>query len=164
MKKHIYIAAPLFSEADRFYNSLIGEMIDEVKDKNGEAKYTYYLPQNNAKINDKTKCAGAVAIFDGDNEQLNNADILIVLLDHEDLGVAAEVGFFAARASIDRTLRIYGLFTDSREMSTTWSEEKLVASCQMCESQFPYVNLYLVGAIKKYGEVFSSTEELLARL
>jgi nucleoside 2-deoxyribosyltransferase len=150
----IYLANALFSEADFEYNELLYK---QMTDLNIEV----YAPQKNTSINDKSKSADSVAIFDGDTEKLNWADAIVAVLDGPviDPGVAAEIGYMAAKGKM-----ILGLFTDSREPSKTVNEGKIRALSNALESQFAYANLYVVGAIKKYGRLFTSRKELIEHL
>jgi len=166
VKKRIYIAAPMFSEADRDYNEKVTKRIEELG-------FTCYLPQRNEAINDKTKCASSVPIYEGDTEELRKADILVCLLDGAtiDPGVAAEIGWVAGwntmNAKYNLSVPIYGLFTDSRDGTNTPAHSNALLSKmkllneEVAESQFPYANLYVVGAIKKYGKIVSSVDSLI---
>jgi nucleoside 2-deoxyribosyltransferase len=150
----IYLANALFSESDLSYNEMI---YNELTGIGAEV----YAPQMNAAINDKTKSADSVAIFRGDTERLEWADAIVAVLDGPvvDAGVAAEIGYMAAKGKT-----IYGLFTDSRESSKTAIPSKIELLSRPLESQFPYVNLYVVGAIKENGEVFTSFDDLKAAI
>jgi nucleoside 2-deoxyribosyltransferase len=150
----IYIANGLFSEADYNYNELIADELISMG-------YDIYLPQRNEAINDKTTSANSVQIYDGDGAELDSSDILIAVLDGPviDPGVAAEVGYFAAKGKT-----IYGLLTDSRESSKTFVESKVEALKHPAENQFNYANLFVIGAIKKNGKVFLSRRELMDHL
>jgi len=162
--KHIsvYLANSLFSEADRAYNDLICDKLDEI------GIHDYYAPQRNAAINDKSKSADSIAIFDGDTEKLRNADVLIAVLDSQDLGVASEVGWVAGWNELadryDGTKLILGLYTDSRDAYKTMSSNKndAIVKAGVGESQYSYINLYTIGACKKWGDVFSSVDDLIA--
>lgn len=147
----IYIANALFSEADYQFNELVADLITE-------AGHEIYLPQRNASINDKSKSADSIAIYHGDTEQLEWADALVAVLDGPviDPGVAAEVGYMAAKGK-----KIYGLLTDSRESSMTINDGKVELLHSIAESQFPYLNLYVVGAIKTHGNIYNSVNAIL---
>lgn len=57
---NVYLAGSMFCEADRFYNAYLAKRIRELPE------YEFinlYVPQENASINDKTKCADSRAIF-----------------------------------------------------------------------------------------------------
>jgi nucleoside 2-deoxyribosyltransferase len=151
----IYLANALFSEADLMYNSLL---FDEMIVRGHEV----YAPQKNDAINDKSNFADSIMIYNGDREQLDWADCLVAVLDGPvvDPGVAAEIGYFAARGKL-----IIGLYTDSRDCSKGFSNtQKINALDVPLENQFSYVNLFVVGAIKENGEIFTSRDQLLEYL
>jgi nucleoside 2-deoxyribosyltransferase len=151
----LYLAAPLFSESEINYNDYLHRRITELG-------HEVYAPQKNMAINDKSQSADSIAIFQGDTEQLEWADALIAVLDGPviDPGVAAEIGYMVAKGK-----RIYGLLTDSRENVKTVNAGKIkLLTMETAESQFPYLNLYVVGAIKSYGNIFTSTDELIEAL
>jgi nucleoside 2-deoxyribosyltransferase len=146
----IYLANALFSEADLNYNDFLYRQLKELG-------FEVYAPQNNKAINDKSKSADSIAIYLGDKNELDNSEILVAVLDGlaVDPGVAAEIGYMAAKGKI-----VIGLFTDSRENSKTINDGKIKALSNQLETQFPYVNLFVVGAIKKNGKIFSSRKEM----
>ncbi|WP_225744528.1 hypothetical protein [Marinilactibacillus sp. Marseille-P9653] len=55
---------------------------------------------------------------------------------------------------------IIALYTDSRQGSFG-NQQKLNAVDEVAESQFSYVNLYIVGLIKNRGKIVQSKKELL---
>jgi len=151
----IYLAAPLFSESELNYNDYLYRKITDLG-------YDVYAPQKNTAINDKSKSADSIDIFNGDTDMLDRSDILVAVLDGAiiDPGVAAEIGYMAAKGKT-----IYGLFTDSRENVKTVNASKIkLLTMETAESQFPYLNLYVVGAIKSFGKIFTSLDDLLKGL
>jgi nucleoside 2-deoxyribosyltransferase len=151
----IYLAAPLFSEADLMYNSLL---FDEIIVRGHEV----YAPQKNATINDKSNFADSIMIYNGDKKQLDWADTLIAVLDGPviDPGVAAEIGYFAAQGKM-----ILGLYTDSRDCSKGYSNKQKINTLDVpMENQFSYANLFVVGAVKENGQIFTNRDDLLAYL
>lgn len=171
----LYLANGLFSEADQLYNESLAESIRSIS-----PDIELYVPQENKEINDKTKVASSIPIFDGDTSRLADTDILVVVLDGPtlDAGVAAEIGYFASICEdYDLTLLknnrnhpyIFGLYTDCRDGTHTPKGEALnkkaeLLNTSLCESQFPYINLYVIGAIKKYGQIFSNKEDLVSAI
>jgi nucleoside 2-deoxyribosyltransferase len=147
----IYLANGLFSEADFMYNEILYK---ELTDLGVEV----YAPQKNTAINDKSKSADSIAIYNGDTEKLEWADAIVAVLDGLviDPGVAAEIGYMAAKGKT-----ILGLFTDSRENSRTVNDGKILSLKSTLENQFAYANLYVVGAVKKHGKIFNSREDLI---
>lgn len=152
-KVKIYLANALFSEAELAYNDSLINLL--------ETEYDVYAPQRNMSINDKSKTADSLMIYRGDKAELDDSDVLVAVLDGVvvDPGVAAEIGYFAAKGKT-----IIGLFTDSREGSKTVNAGKIGLLNAPLESQFPYVNLFVVGAIKENGIICRSTEELKQQL
>lgn len=171
MGKKVYLANDLFSEATLAYNEML-------YDKLVNLGFEVYAPQKNTSINDKTKAANSIAIYNGDTEKLKWCDILLAVIDGPviDPGVAAEIGWVAGYNELesyeDVMAEMYGenqpekkiilaLYTDTRDGYKTFlqAKNKMLASGP-AESQYPYANLYVVGAIKKYGKVFGSSDEL----
>lgn len=151
--KRIYFAAPLFSESEIMYNHFA---VNNIRKKFGD-EVEIYLPQENTGINDKRQYADSIMIANGDNEHLEKADILIAVIDGQspDVGVAAEVGYFY---SMNKP--IIAIYSDSRQ-GTYDNQQKIDALDDIAESQFSYVNLYLIGLIKQRGEIVRGYEELL---
>lgn len=151
--KNIYFAAPLFSEAELTYNQLV---VREIRNSFGEL-VNVYLPQENESINDKSQYANSVMIANGDNEHLEKADILIAVIDGQamDVGVAAEIGYFY---SMNKP--IIAIYSDSRQ-GTHGNEQKIEALNEIAESQFSYVNLYVIGLIKQRGKIARGYEEAI---
>ena len=151
----IYFASPLFSMSEQSFNEQVVEYIRE-----SIPGAEVYLPQENESINDKSGYADSEMIANGDNKYLEEADILVAVLDGQtvDVGVAAEVGYFY---SMNKP--ILGLYTYSRQ-GTYGNQQKIDALDEIAESQFSYINLYLVGLIKMRGDIFTRVEELVFRL
>ncbi len=145
--KKIYFAAPLFDEASRDWNVKIVTAIRERYNVN------IYLPQENSEINDKSDADTAITsvdIFDLDTEQLEDSDILIANLDcglEIDSGVACEIGYFAALCNNDPSKKIVGLLSDVR-----WNAQNGSPG----EQHGVYKNLYVIGAVKKYGALIEN--------
>lgn len=152
----IYFGASLFTQGDREFNA---KVVKQIRDKNlGEV----YTPAENMSINDKSGYADSVTIYQADNEQLGQADILVAVLDGDviDAGLASEIGWFARLAETsDKPKKIIGLYTDIRQGGVT--DAKVGALSNLVESPFTYVNLYVVGAVKSNGTVVSTVEGLL---
>lgn len=162
-----YLANGLFSEADQAYNDYLAHRI--------RAEFPWmdlYVPQENEALNDKTGYAGSKQIFWGDNEYLDNADILIAVLDGPEIdsGVAAEIGRFAALREWEikndnATHRyIFGLYTDVRQQGR---ENQLKIDALIddgTENQFMYRNLYVLGAVKANGVIVPSSDELIDKI
>ena len=164
MEKRIYLANGLFTIADRKLNE---EIYNRLKTElNGNVEI--YAPQFNLVINDKTKSAPSLPIYRGDTEKLKWANIVLAVLDGQDLGVATEIGFVSGwnEANIDNPENqkiIVGIYSDNRDVSLTYSEEKNkdMLAKGIAESQYPYINLYTIGAVKSFGKLFSTVDEAL---
>ena len=155
----VYFGASMFSEKDLTFNASLAKKIRE-KCKGIDL----YLPQENTSINDKSLCADSIMIFDADTKRLEDADVLFCPLD-EDLGLACEIGYFASLAKLNPSKIIIAIYSDSRDGSLPHSleKEKLLQE-RIAESQFSYLNLYLVGAVKKYGKIYRNSDEAIEAL
>lgn len=156
MSFKIYFGAPLFNEMELMYNEYV---VGKIREKYGD-KVEIYLPQENAAINDKSGFADSIAIAQGDNTYLEEADMLIAVLDGvtPDSGLSAELGYFYAK---DRP--ILGLYTDTRQ-GTHGNQQKIDALDEIAESQFSYINLYTVGLVKLRGEIINSSDKLVEKI
>lgn len=149
----IYFANGLFSEADFRYNAWLVEQI-----RKNDPAVELYLPQENGAINDKSAYANSIDIAKGDTDELVSSDLMVAILDGVslDAGVAAEIGVAFAKG-----IPVLGLYTDSRQQGAD-NHKKLAALQEVAESQFSYINLYVVGLIKQNGAIYSTSAELLA--
>ena len=156
----IYLGAPLFSEQEQFWNIHVE---NKIKDKFGD-KVRIYNPCNNDEINDKSGYADSLAIYHADNEHLDKSDVMIALLDGValDAGLSSEIGRFAHIAENSKDKYILGVYSDVRQGNV--SEEKVVALNDLAESQWSYLNLYTVGAIKNNGMIYSGIDEMIEDL
>jgi len=156
MSFKIYFGGPLFNEMEQMYNAYA---VEKIRDTYGD-KVDVYLPQENAAINDKSGFADSLAIAQGDNEYLEESDLMIAVLDgvNPDSGLSAELGYFY---SMERP--ILGLYTDTRQ-GAHGNEEKLAALDEIAESQFSYVNLYTVGLVKLRGEILDNVDALVEKI
>lgn len=146
-----YLANGLFSMGDRYVNERLAKAIREAV-----PEIDLYVPQENAAINDKTAYANSEIIAEADLSKLEESDFLIAVLDgvEVDSGVAAEIGAFSM---LKRP--IVGVFTDTRQQGRD-NQKKIDALVEDgLENQFVYRNLFLVGLIKRNGEITSSLEE-----
>lgn len=166
----IYIGNGLFNQSDLRFNEYVDSELrnricrefDKIKDLSDidlSDIVSIYLPQKNDEINDKSNYADSKMIYDGDNDVLDKTNILIALLDGQDLGLGTEIGRFAYQAERDENKTIIGLYSDTRQGDAT--QEKIDALDDVAESQFPYINLYTIGAIKSVGEVVRTVPELI---
>ena len=149
----IYLANDLFSDANRAYNELVANKIEQ--------KFIgieQYIPQRNLSINDKQAYANSSDIAKADYDELKSSDILVAILDSGDLGVALEVGI-----AYEAGIPIIGLFTDTRQQGAD-NKKKIEALKEIGENQFVYLNLMLTGVIKKSGALVNNLDDLLQEL
>lgn len=162
-----YLANGLFSAADQMLNRELARQI-----RHELPFLELYVPQENEAINDKTSYADSIMIFDGDNAYVDEADIMIAILDGQDIdsGVAAEIGRFVFNKELkeEKYLKsdkhIYGLYTDVRQLGAENKQKIDALQKDSIENQFMYRNLYVVGAIKKHGKILTSVEALVNEL
>lgn len=170
MKKKIrvYLASQIFAECWRDYNEKIAQRIEEVF-----PDIELYVSQRNASINDKTKCAKAEDIAYGDfTQNLDHDDIVVAIVDGDTPGIGSvcECAYFArmCQEEIETTgstkKKIISLYTDTRECSHTVMDAKVEALHEFAESQFSYLNLLLVGMLKRYGVMCASIDEVIEEL
>lgn len=134
----IYLAGPLFSDAERTFNEMLTNKLEEWAD--------VYLPQRDGGLMSEMVRDGvppklaANRVFRGDIDAIKRADYLIAILDGRaiDEGVAFELGVGYASAK-----RCIGIQTDSRRLAS-WGNNPMIS-----------------GALE---EVFLSVEALVAWL
>ena len=98
----LYLAAPLFSEAERAFNLALAETLSA-------AGHEVYLPQRDTPMIDGT--TRTTAIFRVNLSALSKADAVVAVCDgpQVDDGTAWEVGY-----AYGRNIPVYGLRTDAR--------------------------------------------------
>ena len=154
MTAKIYLASSFFDRAGYLYTAKIARSIRRNTD------FEVYVPQENESINDKDNVEGitGVDIYEADINELVTSDYLIPIIDGLaiDPGVAAEIGYFTALAE-DRNnneffldKQIIGLLTDMRHGGE--GEHGL------------YRNLFVKGAIQKFGTIVHNEEDLISVL
>lgn len=158
----IYMAGPIFFEADRLRNELWYNKLKK------EFPLAYiYDPLQNTDINGvegKKKFAGSQEIANGDNIRLNNTDILIACIDGDVLpaGTCAEIGVMYEKIMRGDNKYIIGICTDTRQCYLTSSEAKDIGGrSSLGEQQYSYQNLYVTGLIKQAGVLVSNIEEAI---
>lgn len=170
MKKKIrvYLASQIFAECWRDYNEKVAQRIEQEF-----PEIELYVPQRNSSINDKTKCASAEDIAQGDfTNNLDHDDIMIAIVDGDTpgIGTTCEIGYFSrmCQEEIERygstNKKIISLYTDSRECSNTVMDAKVDKLHEFAECQFSYINLLLVGALKRYGVMCRTIDEVIEEL
>lgn len=127
-----------------------------------------YSPIENTDINGaegKKRFADSRLIESTDNARLDNTDILIACIDGDILpsGTCAEVGIMREKIRRGDHKYIIGIATDNRECSRTHSAEKDAGgAADICESQYSYQNLYVVGCIKSSGILVNNIDDAIA--
>ncbi len=113
-KSRMYLAGPLFSEAEREYNLRLKKLLQPFFD--------VYLPQEDGGLMVEMIAEGmrpeqaASRVFTTDVDAIKACDILLIILDGRsiDEGAAFELGFAFAQGK-----PCYGLKTDSRQLLAT---------------------------------------------
>jgi len=119
-RQRVYLAAPLFSEAERTFNVRVTELLEEFVD--------VYLPQRDGGLMSNMVAQGvssAIAarrVFCRDMDAIRQADYVIAILDGRaiDEGVAFELG-----AAFYQAKRCVGLQTDSRRLAA-WGNNPMI--------------------------------------
>jgi nucleoside 2-deoxyribosyltransferase len=117
---HVYLASPLFSEAEKNFNAHLTSEL--------ERYVTVYLPQRDGGLMSEMVSIGipsdiaACHVFQRDMEAIKKADYLIAILDGRaiDEGVAFELGIAYSQAK-----RCVGLQTDSRRLAM-WGNNPMI--------------------------------------
>lgn len=161
----VYLAGSIFYYGDVLRNTewakKIREAIPDIE---------LYSPIENTEINGeegKKKCATSYMIADGDNQRLDNTDVLIACIDGDVLpsGTCAEIGKFHEKIARGDDKVIIGICTDNRQAYNTHSEAKDKAMTkELGEQQYSYQNLYVTGLIKQGGRLVSNIEEVIQYL
>lgn len=157
----LYYASPLFTTMEQQFNL---NLTDDLKDaiiSAGLAEETeIYIPQNNMDINDKSKHAGPIDIFNGDTERLLESDILLAVLDGQviDPGVACEIGVAVASG-----IPIIALATDIRTDGYT-NKDKVNSMAKAGNTPFFYYNQYVVGAVETCGVVTDNITDFITEV
>lgn len=162
----VYLAGSIFYEGDKLRNRLWADKI-----RAAIPGIELYSPIENTAINDKKLCANSIAIAQGDNARLDRTDVLIACIDGDVIpsGTSAEIGKFHEKIMRNeystRGKHIIGIGTDSREMSSTYSDDKnLCGANGVFENQYSYQNLYTIGLIKQAGVLVRSIDEAIKYL
>jgi len=115
MTQLVYVAGPLFSEAERRFLEL---MVDTLaKSSNLDAKADFFLPHRDG--GELGKGAKRKEIFELDISKVDSAEIVVALLDGQDVdsGTCIELGYAYAKHK-----KIFGLITDFRAYCTNDNE------------------------------------------
>ncbi len=121
--RNVYLAAPLFSEAERDFNR-------KLRDRIQSAGFNVFLPQedsNNFQGEGRQKI-----IFDKNLDAIDASNILVAVIDGADIdsGTAWEIGYAYAKGKT-----ILGLRTDFRTLGTEGRVNLMIGkSTMLCES------------------------------
>ncbi|MCD6299925.1 MAG: nucleoside 2-deoxyribosyltransferase [Dehalococcoidales bacterium] len=115
MSKLVYMAGPLFSEAERSYLELMVKELSNLSNLDPDA--SFFLPHRDG--GELGKGPIRKDIFELDIKQVNSARIVVALLDGQDVdsGTCIELGYAYAKGK-----KIFGLLTDFRAYKTADSE------------------------------------------
>jgi nucleoside 2-deoxyribosyltransferase len=111
MAKLVYVAGPLFSEAERAFLEL---MVDTLAKASGlDPVADFFLPQRDG--SELGKGPKRKDIFELDLQQLGSSAVVVALLDGQDVdsGTCIELGYAYAEGK-----KIFGLLTDFRAYHT----------------------------------------------
>lgn len=119
-RSRAYLAAPLFSDAERIFNLNLSKLLEEHLD--------VYLPQRDGGLISEMIKMGipsddaACQVFQKDMEAIKQADFVIAILDGRsiDEGVAFEIGVGYCQSK-----RCIGLQTDSRRLAA-WGNNPMI--------------------------------------
>ena len=120
-KPKVYLAGPLFSDAEQTFNELVTQALEEWVD--------VYLPQRDGGLMSEMVRSGipsdlaARRVCRGDMNAIREADYLIAILDGRaiDEGVAFELG-----VAYTLSKRCVGIQTDSRRLAS-WGNNPMIA-------------------------------------
>lgn len=158
----IYLAGSIFYYGDLLRNI---EWAKRIRDE--FPGVDLYSPVENTEINGaegKKKFAGSKEIADGDNNRLDETDILIACIDGDVIpaGTSAEIGVMREKIRRGDKKYIVGICTDNRQMYLTHSEAKDVGGASaLGEQQYSYQNLYVTGLIKQSGVLVSNIDDAI---
>lgn len=124
-KKNIYLAAPLFNEAELSYNLNLKKLL--------EPTFNVFLPQEDGLLlrdittKNVPHDVAEKKVFDADIIAMNNSDIILAILNgaHIDEGVAFELGYCFAIGK-----RCIGLKEDVRQALPTGNNPMINKSCE----------------------------------
>lgn len=108
----VYVAGPLFSEAERTF---LEKMVNTLAESAGlDPHKDFFLPHRDG--GELGKGPERKDIFDLDINEVNSADIIVALLDGQDSdsGTCIELGYANAKGK-----KIFGILTDFRSYSTS---------------------------------------------
>lgn len=161
----IYLAGPIFTYGDLLRNT---EWAKKIRD--ALPGVDLYSPVENTAINGvegKKKFAGSQLVANGDNERLDDTDILVACIDGDVLpsGSCAEIGKFHEKIMRGDHRYMIGICTDNRQCALTHSIEKDMGGCtRLGEQQYSYQNIYVTGLLWQCGGLVYTIEEVIKYL
>lgn len=123
MTKKIYIAGPLFSDAERAY---LESMVEYLTDNLGlDPHDDFFLPHRDAGVDTMSD------VFDADVDAVLEADIIVAWLDGitVDPGTAVEIGMGYSNGVV-----VIGLLTDRRSNETNMNNMIRFSCAHICHS------------------------------
>ena len=120
----VYLAAPLFTEAELDFNRKLRDMIKS-------SGFNVFLPQEDSN-NIEDKKNRQKIIFDKNRKAIENSDLLVAVVDGTDVdsGTAWEIGYAYARGK-----PIFGLRTDFRTLGIEGTVNLMIErSVVLCSS------------------------------
>lgn len=157
-----YLAGGIFTLGDELRNKYFAEKLREAF-----PTMDLYSPIENTAINGvegKKRFGDSKIIEEADNQRLDNTDILIACIDGDVLpsGTCSEIGIMREKIRRGDHKYIVGICTDNRECSRTHSIEKDNGGASgICEQQYSYQNLYVVGCIKSSGVLVNNIDDAI---
>lgn len=158
----IYLAGSIF-----YYGDLLRNIEWAARVRDEFPGVDLYSPVENTDINGaegKKKFAGSKEIADGDNNRLDETDILIACIDGDVIpaGTSAEIGVMREKIRRGDKKFIVGICTDNRQAYLTHSDVKDTGGASaLGEQQYSYQNLYVTGLIKQSGVLVSNIDDAI---
>ena len=145
LKKHtIYLAAPLFNEAELAYNKSLKARL--------QAYFDIFLPQEDGLLlrdlvaNGTSAALAERMVFDADIAAMKESDLILVVLNgaHIDEGAAFELGFSFALGK-----RCVGLKSDIRQSLPTGNNPMINQSCERIFNSADALVTWLIATYAK---------------
>ena len=148
---YVYVAGPLFKEAEIAQRRLEGKKIKEVLEKK---KIDYFIANPIDLPFDNTKVLSSWEIFNEDYSHINKANVLFFELASEDSGTMVELGNVIEKYMQGKDIKIYPVVADLRLQRN----DAMGLEC-------PFgLNSYLIGSLTANNiTIFKSFEEALAQ-
>lgn len=130
--RRLYIASPLFSDAEKAFNSALKNSL--------KAHFQVFLPQEDGILLADRLVLGENAqavmgeIFTADLTEIKHCDVLVIVLDGRtvDEGAAFELGYAYSLGK-----KCYGLQTDPRRLLPAGNNPMIEHSCEAIFSSLP---------------------------